>query len=116
MLKVLAVAFSLSVLALGALAQNNGVTGRWTTALDRGGKSITFKMDLKAFDNSVTGTMDITPNTTVEIQNGRSSEIRLLSMSRPLSTATRKPSILLGMSVTTRSRFETNPEASRAEH
>jgi hypothetical protein len=28
-------------------------------------------MDLKAFDNSVTGTMDITPNTTVEIQNGR---------------------------------------------
>lgn len=71
MLKVLAVAFSVSVLALGAFAQNKDVSGRWTTSLERGGKSFTFKMDLKVSDNTVAGTMDATPDRRVEIQNGK---------------------------------------------
>jgi len=66
-----AVAFSLSVAALVAFAQTEAVSGRWTTALERGQQSMTVKMDLKVSGNSVTGTIDVAPDVTVQIQNGK---------------------------------------------
>jgi len=71
MLKVCSVAFSISALAFGAIAQGKDVTGRWTATLERGAQSMTVKMDLKVSANSVTGTIDVAPDATAEIQNGR---------------------------------------------
>jgi hypothetical protein len=70
-LKLSAVAFSLSVAALVAFAQTQAVSGRWTTTLERGQQSMTVKMDLKVSGNSVTGTIDLAPDVTVQIQNGK---------------------------------------------
>ena len=71
MLKVFAVAFSISVLAFAAFAQGKDISGRWTATLERGGQTVTFKMDLKVSANYVTGTIDLAPDATTEIQNGK---------------------------------------------
>ena len=71
MLKVSAVASAIFVLALGAFAQAKDVSGLWTTTLTRGGQSTTLKMDLKVSGNSVTGTIDVAPDATAQIQNGK---------------------------------------------
>lgn len=70
-LKVATVMLSISVLAFVALAQGNGVGGRWTTTLQRGGQTRTLEMDLKVDGNSVTGTIDVAPDVTAQIQNGK---------------------------------------------
>ena len=71
MLKGSAVAFSMFALALVAFAQGQDVSGRWTTTLDRGRQSMTLKMDLKVSGNHVTGTIDVAPYVTAQIQNGK---------------------------------------------
>src|SRR5215471_13429155 len=71
MLKVSAVAFSMFALALVALAQGQDVSGRWTTTLDRGRQSVTLKMDLTVSGNHVVGTIDVAPDVTAQIQNGK---------------------------------------------
>ena|SRR5215469_1324735 len=71
MLKVSAVAFAIFLLALVAFAQGKDVNGRWTTTLERDQQSMTLKMDLKVSGNSVTGTIDVAPDVTAEIQNGK---------------------------------------------
>jgi hypothetical protein len=71
MLKVSAVAFAIFLLALVAFAQGKDISGHWTTTLERGQQSMTFKMNLKVSGNSVTGTIDVAPDVTAEIQNGK---------------------------------------------
>ena len=71
MLKVTMLALSISGMALVALAQGQDVSGRWTTTLEKGGQSVTFRMDLKVSDNSVTGTIDVAPDVATQIQNGK---------------------------------------------
>ena len=71
MLEASAVAFFILVLVLVAFAQTKDVSGRWTTTLERGRQSMTFKMDLKVSGNSVTGTIDVAPDVTAQIQNGK---------------------------------------------
>jgi hypothetical protein len=71
MLRVFTVAFAIFLLALIAFAQGKDVNGRWTTTLERGQQSMNFKMDLKVSGNSVTGTIDVAPDVTAEIQNGK---------------------------------------------
>ena len=71
MLKGSAVAFSMFALALVAFAQGQDVSGRWTTTLDRGRQSMTLKIDLKVSGNHVTGTIDVAPYVTAQIQNGK---------------------------------------------
>ena len=70
-LKATILALSISVLALVAFAQGKDVSGRWTTTLDRGRQSMTLKMDLKVSRNDVTGTIDVAPDVTAQIQNGK---------------------------------------------
>ena len=71
MLKVSAVAFVVFVLALGGVAQRRGVSGHWATTLSRGEQSMTLKMDLKVSGSSVNGMIDVAPDVTAEIQNGK---------------------------------------------
>ena len=71
MLKVCILMPSISVLAFVALAQGNDVSGRWTTTLQRGGQTRTLKMDLKVAGNAVTGTIDVAPDVSAQIQNGK---------------------------------------------
>jgi len=59
------------VLALGAFAQAKDVSGQWTTKLERDQQRMTIKMDLKVSGNSVTGTIDVAPDVTAEIQSGK---------------------------------------------
>jgi hypothetical protein len=70
-LKISAVAFAMFALALVAFAQGRDVSGRWTTTLDRGRQSITLKMDLKVCGRDVTGTIDVAPDVTAQIQSGK---------------------------------------------
>lgn len=71
MLKVTIVVLSISILVLVASAQGKDISGRWTITLERGGQSARFKMDLKVAGNSVTGTIDVAPDVTAQIQNGK---------------------------------------------
>ena len=71
MLKVSAVAFAILLLALVAFAQGKDISGHWTTTLERGEQSMTCKMDLKVSGKTVTGTIEVAPDETAEIQNGR---------------------------------------------
>ena len=71
MLKVTVLAPSISALALVAFAQGKDVNGRWTTTLDRGRQSMTLNMELKVSGNEVTGTIDVAPDVTGQIQNGK---------------------------------------------
>lgn len=64
-------AFLISILALATFAQGVGLRGRWAATLERGGKSMTSVMDLKVSGNQVTGTIDLAPGTTLQIQNGK---------------------------------------------
>lgn len=70
-LKVAIGMLSISVLALMALAQGKDVGGGWITTLQRGGQTSTLKMKLKVAGNSVTGTIDVAPDVTAQIQNGK---------------------------------------------
>lgn len=71
MLKVTIIVLAISVLALVAFAQGKDISGSWTTTLQRGGQTRTLKMDLKIAGNSVTGTIDVAPDVTAQIQNGK---------------------------------------------
>lgn len=71
MLKVTIIVVAISVLALVAFAQGKDISGSWTTTLQRGGQTRTLKMDLKIAGNSVTGTIDVAPDVTAQIQNGK---------------------------------------------
>jgi len=71
MLKVTILALSISGMALGAFAQGKDVSGRWTTTQEKGGQSVTFRMDLTVSNNSVTGTIDVAPDVATQIQNGK---------------------------------------------
>ena len=71
MLKGTIILLAISVLALVAFAQGKDISGRWTTTLQRGGHTRTFKMDLKVAGNSVTGTIDVSPDVAAQIQNGK---------------------------------------------
>jgi len=71
MFRVFAVAFSISALASGAIAQGKDISGRWTATLERGTQSMTVKMDLKVSANNVTGTINVAPGVSAEIQNGK---------------------------------------------
>ena len=71
MLKVFAAALSISVVACLAFAQGKDLTGRWTVTMERGTRSATLTMNLKAAGNRVTGSIDLTPDITVQIENGK---------------------------------------------
>lgn len=71
MLKVTIIVLAISVLALVAFAQGKDISGSWTTTLQRGGQTRTLKMDLKIAGNSVTGTIDVAPDVTAQIQKGK---------------------------------------------
>ncbi len=70
MLKVSAVAFSISVLAFVTFAQSKDLSGCWTATLERGGNTGTFTMDLKISGNGVTGTLSDPSGPPWQIQNG----------------------------------------------
>jgi len=71
MLKITIIMLSISVLAPVAFAQGKDISGRWTTMLQRGGQTRALQMDLKVAGTTVTGTIDVAPDVTVQIQNGK---------------------------------------------
>lgn len=71
MLKAFAAAISISVLACLAFGQGKGLTGRWAATLEKGGRSMTSIMNLRASGNQVIGTIDLAPHVTVQIRNGK---------------------------------------------
>lgn len=66
-----AITLLISLLATAAFGQANDPSGRWTSRLERGSRSMTSVMTLKLSDNQVTGTIDLAPNVTVQIRNGK---------------------------------------------
>jgi len=70
-LKAIGIVLAISVIPFTLFAQGQNMSGRWTTTMERGGNRATFKMDLKVSDNSVTGMIDLAPNVTEQIQNGK---------------------------------------------
>jgi len=60
-----------SVFACLAFVQAQDVSGRWESTLERGGRSMRSTLDLKVSDNQVTGTIDLAPEVTVQIRNGK---------------------------------------------
>jgi len=71
MLKVSAVALVILGLAIVTFAQAKDPSGRWTATLERDGRSMTSTMELKLSGDQVTGTIDLAPGVTVQIQNGK---------------------------------------------
>lgn len=71
LLRPSAITLLISLLATAAFGQANDPSGRWTSKLERGSRSMTSVMTLKLFDNQVTGTIDLAPNVSVQIRNGK---------------------------------------------
>ena len=71
MLKFTIIVLAISLLAPFAFAQGKDISGRWTATLERGAQSMTVRMDLKLSANYLTGTIDVAPDVTVQIQNGK---------------------------------------------
>jgi len=71
MLKISGVALLILGLAIVTFAQTKDPSGRWTATLGRDGRSMTSTMELKRSGDQVTGTIDLAPGVTVQIQNGK---------------------------------------------
>jgi len=71
MLKVSAVALLISGLAIVTFAQAKDPSGHWAATLGKEGRSMTSTMELKLSGDQVTGTIELAPDVTVQIQNGK---------------------------------------------
>jgi hypothetical protein len=70
-LGVIALAASILAITSAVSAQGRDVSGRWTAKLEKGGRSMTSTMNLRASGDQVTGTIDLAPDVTVQIRNGK---------------------------------------------
>jgi len=70
-LRLCVAAMWFSVFACLAFGQAQDVSGRWEAKLERGGRSMRSTLDLKVSGNQVTGTIDLAPEVTVQIRNGK---------------------------------------------
>ena len=70
-LKVSLGVFLISLVALGTSGQTEDLSGHWTATLVRSGRSMTSVMNLKVSGDEVTGTIDLAPGMTLQVQNGK---------------------------------------------
>jgi hypothetical protein len=75
--KMLVGMLGISFLAVAVSAQTKNPSGVWTAALERGGRTGVFTLNLQVSGNRVTGTLNDPSGQVLQIENGRLEENQL---------------------------------------